>query len=96
MSFVPQRPNFPVNRKTVYDIQMELIEFGSCRVYGLGMFKIVEADEEQKFNWLKDEFKTVGGNLTVEFVPDHRMRTLMNGERSKLVNHYVPPKQLGV
>lgn len=95
MSIVPQRPTFPVNRKTVHEIQLELIRSGFCRVYGLGTFRLVDVEEDKKFNWLKDEFKVIKAHQTVEFEPDHRMKTLLNGEASKLENHYVPPKSLG-
>lgn len=96
MSLVPQRPNFPVCRKTVHDIQMELIQSGFCRVYGLGTFRVVEVEEEKVFDWLKDRFKVKAAHKSIEFEPDHRIKTLLSGEPSKLANHYVPPKQLGV
>lgn len=96
MSLVPKRPNFPSNQKTVQDIQMELLRTGVCRVYGLGTFRLVDVEEDKKFNWLTDRFKIIPAHKAVEFEMDHRLKTLMNGQPSKLANHYVPPRQLGV
>lgn len=101
---VPQRPIFPTNRKSVADIQREILETGSCRVYGFGTFTTYVEDAKTIFNYHKGIYEHHPERVHIQFKMDYQMRTRLNPEwygderdlKNKSVNHYRPPKQLGV